>query len=249
MDPVTNRFLDEDEIERWDAEGFIVLRGLMSRAHAEAMRHDIDQVLDIIGRASSIIHYNGQYLRESAVDAYVNSPNLLLIANQLHREPSSLLTNGLLVKDPGGGRVGFHQDDFYVETRNGGFVNIWIALTESGPDSGGLSVCPGSHKDGRRRYVKSDGPDSGSAFPNLVVADEPDNCVALSCEVGDAVAFSNFTAHGSGPNPTTKSRYSYTTLFIRHGTSVCFGKGKWHDALAHPYCNPGPQEKIDPSSF
>ena len=249
VDPVATRSLTESEIASWNAEGYFMLRELVSQEQAHDMRREIDEILNVVEGRSQQVQWNRQYLRGSAIDNFVNSANMLSIARQLLQAPTLLLTNSYLVKQASDEIVGYHQDEFFMESRNGGFLNIWIALTDAGPEDGGLSIAPGSHKSGRVDCVKHSRAQSAADFPNTVVADSPENCVTPIFKTGDAVAFTNFTVHGSAENRTEKARYSYSTVFARDGTLINLCDGNWQDVLEHPNCNIGPREEIDPSYF
>ena len=243
-DPVAHLQFSAEDLAIWKSDGYIKLRGLLSAEHVQAMRDDIDHILDIVEPGGPDLKYGRQYLNGSAVDKYVHSLNLCSIAGQLLQTPCSLLSNGLLVKRGFGKEIPFHQDDYYTETKNGGFLNIWIALSDSGTENGGLTVCPKSHRAGRLRSRKSRG--RGSHFPNITVANRPETCIVMDCAAGDALAFTNFTVHGSAANRTPHHRYSYSTVFFKHGTVIRTRDSDWSDPLVQSDIVSKPVDQIDP---
>src|ERR1019366_3706488 len=101
-----------------------------------------------------------------------------------------------------------------------GSINIWLALVDMTPENGCLQVVPRSHLQGQRASRNSDDADA-----HQQVEIDPLQCLPLRMRAGDAVAFTRWTVHGSGPNHTREPRVAYALQY--HRADV-----KWFDAQA-----------------
>ena len=116
---------------------------------------------------------------------------------------------------PGGAALHtpWHQDSTYVGMAPPHSLTVWLALTASGPDSGGLLFLPGSHTGGQRPHVR--GPADGQ---NMLLAQQriPADDVALAhadaqavtcaLQPGEGTAHHLCTIHRSGANSSQQPR-------------------------------------------
>ena len=64
----------------------------------------------------------------------------------------------LFVKAPGKPGQSWHQDEYYIPTRDRSLTGAWIALEDATVENGCLWVIPGSHREGYlRRRVRYSG--------------------------------------------------------------------------------------------
>ena len=219
--------LSEGEIRFYKDEGYLVIPGLLNADFIENLRAEVMDVMESAGatleslrqatHAKHKLIQSGQYLADSNLDAFINSPQLLSVAAQLMGGPSTLYMPFTAVKSGGGGgRFHFHQDNQYTR-HEGHSINIWFALSPMSPENGCLQVVPRSHLNGTCDSVSSSDGDG-----HRMVAEEPDRFLPLRMHPGDAVAFSRLTIHGSGPNHTDEPRLAYAVQFHRNDTTAFF---------------------------
>ena len=121
-----------------------------------------------------------------------------------------------------------HQDNRYLNNKNGKYITVNWLLRKSSPENGGLYVYPGTH-----RLPILPAPDKKSFREN--VDDNP----GRKCEVPDefihkkvdlytkssSVLFLNGNLiHGSYPNHSNNSRPFFTTCYITKGEKYNVGK-------------------------
>jgi 2-oxoglutarate-dependent dioxygenase len=219
--------LSDGEVRFYKDEGYLVIPGLLNAEFIDAMRAEVLDVMETAGatpeslrqatHAKHKLIQSGQYLAGSHLDEFINSPDLLSIAEQLMGGPATLYMPFTAVKSGGGGgRFHFHQDNQYTR-HEGHSINIWFALSPMSPENGCLQVVPRSHLNGTRESVGSSDGDG-----HRMVAQEPDRFLPLRMHPGDAVAFSRLTIHGSGPNHTDEARLAYAVQFHRNDTTAFF---------------------------
>jgi ectoine hydroxylase-related dioxygenase (phytanoyl-CoA dioxygenase family) len=159
------------------------------------------------------------YLAASKLDALINGPRTLAIASRLIGGPVHRYLPFTAVKSGGGGGTfHFHQDNNYTNREPAvGSINIWVALVDMTPENGCLQVIPRSHLKGQ---IKSHNSDDGDVHQQIDV--QPIDCFPLRMRAGDAVAFTRWTVHGSGPNVTDEAWIAYALQYHREDV-------KWRD--------------------
>ena len=214
--------LTESELRFYHREGYLCLPGFVRGEAVGALSREVLDVLEANGipaagldHASSVadkLRQIAQYLAGSKLDALINSPQTLAIASQLIGGRAVRYLPFTAVKaGGGGGTFHFHQDNNYTFHEPAmGSINIWVALVDMSPENGCLQVIPRSHLNGQ---VKSRNSDDGDAHQQIDV--DPVDCLPLRMRAGDAVAFTRWTIHGSGPNHTHKARIAYALQYHR----------------------------------
>lgn len=132
------------------------------------------------------------------------------------------------IKEPGAATAyGWHQDAARIDV-DPCFLIIYVALTESSPDNGGLSVVPGSHKSilPFELHENHDGQAMRKVARTLDVGE--DKAVALTLSPGEATIFSGRLIHGSGANNSQARRVSVLTDYTAaHARQSCgIGSGQ-----------------------
>lgn len=231
-DVVTPISLTPSEIQFYKNQGYLCLPGLVNAAAVEAMREEVLCILDANGvpRASldratetaDKLRQCAQYLAGSKLDSLINGERTLSVASQLIGGRAIRYLPFTAVKaGGGGGQFHFHQDNNYTEHDPAlGSINIWVALADMTPDNGCLQVVPGSHNSHQLRSRTSDDGDT-----HRQVEVDPLTCLPIRMRPGDAVAFTRWTVHGSGPNTSDRARLAYALQYHREDV-------RWFDKAA-----------------
>lgn len=235
-DPVVvPEFADED-LARWRADGFLVLRGLVPPAAAAAMHDEVMELMRAVGLGVTKLRQTGDYRAGSLLDAYINGRGLRTVASRLLKGSAHLYMPFTAVKSVGGGAFGFHQDNQYTPL-DGPALNLWTALMPIGDAEGGLRLVPGSHAAGTLPSRPQE--DGGH---RQVLAD-PDRWVVPDLAPGDCVAFTRLTVHGSGPNRGALPRVAYAVQFAREDVRAFFDDA-WELLTVRPRWRREPTERI-----
>lgn len=221
--------LTDSEVAFYKNEGYLNLPGLIRADAVGALRDEIFDVLDANGVSRQALtkattqadklRQCSQYLVGSMLDDLINGPAIKAVASRLLGGTANVYLPFSAVKaGGGGGTFHFHQDNNYTKHEPAmGSINIWVALVDMTPENGCLQVIPRSHKDGQ---LISRNSDDGDSHQQLDV--DPLQCLPIRMRAGDAVAFTRWTVHGSGPNTTNEPRVAYALQFYRDDV-------KWHD--------------------
>ncbi|MGD9742382.1 MAG: phytanoyl-CoA dioxygenase family protein [Parvibaculaceae bacterium] len=155
-------------------------------------------------------------------------PRLLALVEALIG-PDILLTNGVFRnKRPGSGLTyGWHQDMARVQVEPAVAI-AFIAITESTPENGGVSVIPRTHRSIAPFSVTTTSEGQRRRTVARVIDPPLERVRDLHAAPGDVVFFNANTIHGSGPNRSGRLRsallFDYTPARARQ--SVGTGSGQ-----------------------
>lgn len=114
-----------------------------------------------------------------------------------------------------------HQDNYFVEADDETFGSAWVALTDVGPENGGLYGYPGSHKLGRlpvRRLAIGSVPGQDpNANNEETVMPEGYSVIDIVAPRGSVVFLHAYFVHGSHPNLSNDFRYALLFTYLRQG--------------------------------
>jgi phytanoyl-CoA hydroxylase len=109
----------------------------------------------------------------------------------------------LFIKAEGKPGQAWHQDEFFIPTRDRSLTAAWIALDDATINNGCLWVLPGSHAPG---VIYPDRPHNDERFDVTVelfgFPYEDEQAVPLEVAAGTAVIFNGYLVHRSLPNRT-----------------------------------------------
>lgn len=156
--------------------------------------------LDTMRFASNLFYASGVLQR------FLCSDPVLAVVTALIGPDAWVRWDQAVWKGPGAPVFPWHQDNGYtglpVE-----HLQLWVALSPSYRDNGGLLVAPGGHRRAAdHRWVGGH-----------VEIDEPAATLAVDAEPGDVIAFSSWLPHSTGPNVTDTTRLAYVAEYLPLG--------------------------------
>jgi len=122
----------------------------------------------------------------------------------------------LFVKGPGKAGQSWHQDEFYIPTRDRSLTGVWIAIDDATIDNGCLWIIPG-----RPGYmmprVKNDCDEYADVDTIDVSQWSSEQVVPVEVKKGSVVFFNGYTLHSSRRNKTTDC---FRTALVNHYMSA-----------------------------
>lgn len=229
--------INPEDIDFYNEYGFVRIRSLLSPEETERLRTYQNQALALRGnyrfadrdiladekpvfermfRQRLNLWRTYEPLREFAL-----SPGIAKIAAELSGvDAVRLWHDAAFVKQPWANGTFWHFDAAYWSFNSRRGITVWVALTDSRPDNGGLYFMPGSH-----REVDFDLP----VFAQDHVAglfDLPGyehwrerEAVSLPLKAGDCTFHNGLTLHGSGINMTPYHREGWTCAYMPDGST------------------------------
>eukprot|EP01121_Diplochlamys_sp_Union-15-3_P016777 TRINITY_DN5775_c0_g1_i1.p1 TRINITY_DN5775_c0_g1~~TRINITY_DN5775_c0_g1_i1.p1 ORF type:complete len:286 (-),score=48.02 TRINITY_DN5775_c0_g1_i1:34-891(-) len=124
----------------------------------------------------------------------------------------------MFLKPPGRPGQAWHQDEYYIPSRDRSLTAVWIAIDDATVENGGLWVIPGSHKSGILWPMKPHNDENYDAS-NIAYGFPYDDKDAIPVELkaGSAVFFNGYLLHKSLKNKTTDK---YRRAFANHYLSA-----------------------------
>ena len=109
----------------------------------------------------------------------------------------------LFVKGPGKPGQSWHQDEYYIPTRDRSLGAAWIAIDDATIENGCLWIIPASHQSGIiMRRIPGRNPEFAEADTLNISGYGEDRCVPVDVKAGSVVFFHGYVLHSSRRNKT-----------------------------------------------
>jgi phytanoyl-CoA hydroxylase len=142
-------------------------------------------------KLSPVIHDSLRHPEIVSVLAHIISPNVKAMQSML------------FVKGPGKAGQAWHQDEFYIPTRDRSLTGVWIAIDDASTANGCLWLIPGSNKSG---YLMKRVPNNCNEYADVDTIDVsayPEHAmVPVEVKSGSVVFFNGYILHSSRRNKT-----------------------------------------------
>lgn len=192
--------LDADSINALKKETAEIFRG---------NRGDIDGLLDPedlpdaeLLKKYIAIHFPHKI--SALINTYLFNAKVIEILQGIVSPNLKCMQSILFVKAPGKAGQSWHQDEYYIPTRDKSLVGAWIAIDDATIENGCLWIIPGSHKAG---YMINRVPNHSSEYQDVDSADtsgyDRSSMIPVEVRAGSVVFFNGYTLHSSLRNKTT----------------------------------------------
>lgn len=223
--------LSQDQIEKYQCDGHILLRRVCSRDEVEAYRAYIGAAVaehaktqkdlserDTYGKA--FLQIVNIWTHDEVVKNFVFAPRFAKIAAQLSRSRSMRLYHDqALYKEGQGGFTPWHQDQFYWPLDTDQSITMWMPLVDVSEEMGTMCFASGSHKNGYLGEI-SISDESEAYFEEYVKKQGYTVFRSGDMQAGDATFHHGWTLHGAGPNNTDFMREVMTIIYYPDGTKL-----------------------------
>lgn len=227
--------LSDEQIARFDKDGYLAGIPMLDEAQVEALRADVEAVFEpghdgerywyeYRANASSdpglrLFHGSGQWRVRPAFHDLLWHPAVTVPARQILGGPLRLLHDQLFCKPARhGGIVAWHQDySYWTYAQPMGHLTVWIALDDSTEENGCLHYVPGSHRWGLLPItgLTEDMTSIGNVLtPEQKAAFEP---VPIVVKKGQATIHHPLMVHGSHENRSDRPRRATVVNVMREG--------------------------------
>jgi ectoine hydroxylase-related dioxygenase (phytanoyl-CoA dioxygenase family) len=124
----------------------------------------------------------------------------------------------LFVKGPGKPGQSWHQDEYYIPTRDRSLTGVWIAIDDAEIENGCLWVIPGSH---RHMPINRRIPYTGDQYGDVDMCElhpyTENDAVPVEVKKGSVVFFNGYLFHSSLRNITSDR---FRTALVSHYMSA-----------------------------
>ncbi len=209
----------------YEEHGFLVVPNVVSPPEIAALNAAIEQVCAEHGATlkpdgklvyDDVLCIHFPHKLNATIRAAMSHPGIVEILTDCLGPNVKCMQSMFFVKNAGKPGQAWHQDEFYIPTRDRSLVGGWIALDDATIENGCLWVIPGSHQPG---IIWPTGPHSSDEFDGADAArDFPyDEASAVPVEVkaGDVVFFNGYLLHRSLKNRSAGFRRALVNHYMR----------------------------------
>lgn len=212
---VLEGILADSEISALNAEAVRVCRGDLGHIGGRFSRAEERQSDDEVLRQYICIH-NPHKVSRIMLDA-MRAPAVANILTRLIGPNVKAMQSMLFIKAEGKPGQAWHQDEYFIPTRDRSLTAVWMALDDATVQNGCLWVLPGSH---RRGVIYPDREHDDPRFDCTIEAFSfpysDDDAVPLEVAAGSAVIFNGYLLHRSLPNVSR----GYRRALVNHYMSA-----------------------------
>lgn len=213
--------LTKENVKFYHDQGFLIAPGLLSigeiltlkKETAEIFRGNrghVEGIIDAEGLSDEellkkyvAIHFPHKI--SPTIREYLSQPSIVSILTGIVSPNVKCMQSMLFVKGPGKAGQSWHQDEYFIPTRDKSLVGAWIAVDDATVDNGCLWIIPGSHKGSILRRV----PNHSSEYADMDTVDvsgyAKEDIIPVEVKSGSVVFFNGYTLHSSLRNKTTDS--------------------------------------------
>jgi len=220
------------QINDYKETGYLVIPDLFSKEEIAKLR---EETADIFrgkrGKVEGMIDVDENISNEEVLKKYVaiHFPHKIseVIHQALfHKGVVDVLTgivgpdvkcmqSMLFVKGPGKAGQSWHQDEFYIPTRDKSLVGVWIAIDDASVENGCLWIIPG-----RPNFIMPRGINNSNEYADVDTIDVSayeSNKIPVEVKSGSVVFFNGYTLHSSQRNKTDDC---FRTALVNHYMSA-----------------------------
>jgi ectoine hydroxylase-related dioxygenase (phytanoyl-CoA dioxygenase family) len=222
--------LTREQIDAYDKNGHVLLRGVASPEEVLAYRPVISGAVDRLNwqttkledrdtYGKAFIQVGNLWGRDEAAARFTIARRFGKIAAELMGVKAvRLYHDQALYKEAGGGHTPWHQDQFYWPIDSDKTVTMWMPLVDVPIERGALTFASGTHKNGHIKYLQIS--DESEAFYADYVAKSGAPISVAPMAAGDATFHAGWTLHHAPGNGTDQTREVMTIIYYADGVRV-----------------------------
>jgi ectoine hydroxylase-related dioxygenase (phytanoyl-CoA dioxygenase family) len=232
---VTNNNITTENIQFYQDYGYLVARGLFSPTEVEELKTDtakifkgnygqVEGMLPVAENESDsdvlkkyvAIHFPHKI--SPVIKKYLSHAAVIDVLTNIVSPNVKCMQSMLFVKGPGKAGQSWHQDEYYIPTRDKSLIGVWIAIDNASVENGCLWVVPGSQKAGYIMPRVESTSDEYADVDTIDVSGYPsEEVIPLEATKGDVVFFNGYLLHSSRRN---KTQDNFRTALVNHYMSA-----------------------------
>jgi len=217
---VKRGLLTPENIAFYNEQGFLVAPDLLDPASIAALKKEAVEIFrGHRGHVDGLLETGGvpdtevlkQYVAihfphkiSPLIKASLSNPAIIGILTGIVSPNLKCMQSMLFVKPPGKAGQSWHQDEYYIPTRDRSLVGAWIAIDDATVGNGCLWIIPGSHKPG---YMMKRVPSASDEYADVDTVDvsgyDSTDTIPVEVNSGAVVFFNGYTLHSSLRNKTS----------------------------------------------
>jgi ectoine hydroxylase-related dioxygenase (phytanoyl-CoA dioxygenase family) len=227
--------LGADVASRYGRDGYIAVPDLLSAREVAELRDEAvricrgargpiqgatppaaDESDDHLLRRYLCVHFPHKV--SPVVRASMQHPRIVEVLTQLIGLDVKAMQSMLFIKSEGKPGQAWHQDEYFIPTRDRSLTGVWIALDDATVENGCLWVLPGSHRRGVLYPARDqDDPQFDCSIEAYDFPYSDEDSVPVEIPAGTAILFNGYLLHRSLQN---SGRHGYRRALANHYMSA-----------------------------
>jgi ectoine hydroxylase-related dioxygenase (phytanoyl-CoA dioxygenase family) len=225
--------ISNENIAFYSAYGYLIAPGLLSGTEINELKKEtaaifrgergyVDGMLEVeknendsdVLKKYVAIHFPHKI--SPLIHSFLSHKKIVDVLTRIISPHVKCMQSMLFVKGPGKAGQSWHQDEFYIPTRDRSLTGVWIAIDDATIENGCLWIIPGRPGYMMRR-VKNESNEYADVDTVDVSAYSSDDLVPVEVKSGSVVFFNGYTLHSSLRNKTTDC---FRTALVNHYMSA-----------------------------
>jgi len=220
--------LTKEQRTLYEEQGFLILEGLVAPDEIEELKEDAVDICRGRYPYEALQPVNGNLSDDEVMQnflcihqphkvspvmlRYMHHPNITSVLSQVVAPGVKCMQSMSFTKPPDHPGQAWHQDEFYIPTRDRSLCGAWIAMDDASIENGCLWVIPGSHRTGyiypQREHHRPDKFD----FANESYGFDDSGELPVEVPAGTVLFFNGHLLHRSAKNRST----AYRRVLVNH---------------------------------
>ena len=221
-----NYNLDEEKINFFWKNGFVIIKNVLSKEEIEIYRQEIKKVSEKRNKNKEK-EFGGAFYQalnirfdSKGVEKFCLSKRIGKIAADLMRTNAvRIFHEQAIFKHPGDTKSYWHQDQYFWPLNTNLHIGMWMALTDMTKDMGLMRFVKNSHTMGDL-VGESISTKSETHFDDVIKNNDLETIEIDSMNAGDCSFHFGWTIHGAGLNKSNKVREAMVVTYYADGSRV-----------------------------
>jgi phytanoyl-CoA hydroxylase len=232
---ISNGSITPQNVQFYHNYGYLIAPGLLSADEIKTLKDDTAKIFrgaygtiegmlpvaegetdaDVLKKYVAI-HFPHKI--SPVIHSFLSEQKVVEILKQVVSPNVKCMQSMLFVKGPGKAGQAWHQDEFYIPTRDKSLIGVWIAIDDASIENGCLWIIPGTHKPGYIMPRVNNNSNEYADVDTIDVSGYPkENIIPVEVKSGSVVFFNGYTLHSSLRNKTTTN---FRTALVNHYMSA-----------------------------
>ncbi|MEO8821124.1 MAG: phytanoyl-CoA dioxygenase family protein [Ginsengibacter sp.] len=225
-----NGLVTEENVKFYEDFGYLVAPDLIPASDIEKLKKEtvaifrgdrgkIDGLLDVKEETDDevlqkyvAIHFPHKI--SPLIKDFLSNKKIVDVLTKIVSPNVKCMQSMLFVKAPGKAGQAWHQDEYFIPTRDKSLVGAWIAIDDATIENGCLWIIPGSNKPG---YMHQRVDNTSSEYADVDTIDvsgfKSEEIIPVEVKSGSVVFFNGYILHSSLRN---KTKDCFRTALVNH---------------------------------
>ena len=220
--------LTQQKVNEFKSQGYLIFEDFVSSEALSELKESLNSIFNAIDNDSNRLkqsydnkHYGDiskegrKFLKNQSryypsIQRYLKSKPIKEIVTKLLDGDAFIFNDQFVIKEPNTpSSFNWHQDSGYVNFDHKPYLTTWLALDDTHPMNGPLSIIP-TNIETTTEVITHQWSDKSK---DLFIQVDESKAKKLYVSEGTLVVFSSLTPHASGANQSSKTRTAYLAQY------------------------------------